>query len=313
MNYIFVNLKRFDVSKDLGGICPENDPKEWIGKVMSESLELKLGEYKQIKILFMLPEGLIITAADTLKQSNCENKENIFIGCQGVYKDNIRHNGNFGAYTTFKPANAVKNLGSTWTIIGHSEERKALYEMIQEYDSESNSGKAKERATKAVNSIINKEVNCALESKLNTLLCVGETAEERGEGTIEEQRARIRQVLETQLADGLKGFTGNTEDYEVVIGYEPIWAIGPGKIPPNGEYIEFVASLIKSILKKNFGFELPVVYGGGLKEENAAEISALSSIDGGLIALTKFTQPVAFETSGLKKIIDKYIVGRKFS
>lgn len=310
MDYIFVNIKRFDVSKELGGICPDSNPKVWIEKVMLETMESGYDEIEQIKVVYLLPEGLITTAIDVLNQHKGNNNQNVVIGCQGVFKDNIRPGGNFGAFTSFKPAAAEKSLGSTWAIIGHSEERKALYDIFEEYDSESKTGKEKERATKATNSIINKKVACAFESGLNVLLCVGETAEERGKGSFEEQKLRIRKILEAQLVDGLKDLDDSIGKHEVVIGYEPIWAIGPGKVPPNGEYIEFVGLLIKDILKENFSFELPVVYGGGLKEENAAEIASLKSIDGGLIALTKFTQPIAFETSGLKRIVDKYISGR---
>jgi triosephosphate isomerase len=306
MKYIFVNLKRFDVSKGLGGICPNGNPKEWINKLISETIELELGKISQTKVIYMLPEGLVITAAEALKMYE-EKTGNIYIGCQGVFKDNIRHDGNFGAFTTFKPAAAVKSLGSTWTIIGHSEERKDIYDIIHEYDCQSQQEKAREIASKTVNSIINKEVYCALESKLNVLLCVGETAEERGVGEFQEQKARIKRVLSDQLVDGLKGIKENMKECEVVIGYEPIWAIGPGKVPPDGEYIEFVGSTIKEILRENFDIQLPVVYGGGLKVENALEIASLKSLDGGLVGLTKFTNPIAFEVNGLKDIIDEYM------
>ena len=53
--------------------------------------------------------------------------------------------------------------------------------------------------------------------------------------------------------------------------------------------------------------ELPVVYGGGLKEENASEMAAVETLDGGLVALTKFTQPIAFDVSSLKNIISAYV------
>lgn len=306
MKYIFVNLKRFDVSKDLGGICPDNNPKEWINKLISETVELGLGKISETMVIYMLPEGLIITAAEALDKYE-EKAGNIFIGCQGVFKDNIRANGNFGAFTTFKPAAAVKSLGSSWTIIGHSEERKVFYDIIEEYDCQCQQEKVREIASKVVNNIINKEINCALESKLNVLICVGETAEERGEGSFQEQKIRIERVLKDQLVDGLKGIKENMKECEIVIGYEPIWAIGPGKTPPNGEYIEFVGSIIKHILKENFNLQLPVVYGGGLKVENALEIASLKSIDGGLVGLTKFTKPIAFEVSGLKDIINEYM------
>lgn len=306
MKYIFVNLKRFDVSRDLGGICPENNPKEWINKLISETIELGLGKISETRVIYMLPEGLIITAAEALRKY-VEEADNVFIGCQGVFKDNIRTDGNFGAFTTFKPAAAVKSLGSTWAIIGHSEERKAFYDILEEYNCQCQQENPREIASKVVNNMINKEIYCALESKLNVLICVGETAEERGEGSFLEQKIRIERVLKDQLVDGLKGIKENMKECEIVIGYEPIWAIGPGKTPPNGEYIEFVGSIIKDIIRDNFNLQLPVVYGGGLKVENALEIASLKSLDGGLVGLTKFTKPIAFEVSGLKDIIYEYM------
>jgi triosephosphate isomerase len=90
---------------------------------------------------------------------------------------------------------------------------------------------------------------------------------------------------------------------QVAIGYEPIWAIGPGKTPPDAEYIGFVSRLIKDKSKALYGIEVPVVYGGGLKPENAKSISGVDSINGGLIALTKFTDEIGFHVDDLKEII----------
>ncbi|MFC1534953.1 triose-phosphate isomerase, partial [Thermodesulfobacteriota bacterium] len=163
------------------------------------------------------------------------------------------------------------------------------------------------KANDTLNSLLNQAVLRALESGINVLFCVGETAEERSEGAFEEQKPKIKEVLRSQLAIGLKG----TEKYhslkKIVIGYEPRWAIGPGKTPPGSEYIGFVSSLIKEEVKGLYGYEPTVVYGGGLKEENAVMISKVKSVDGGLIALTRFTGEIGFEPEGLRSIIQKYI------
>ena len=68
-----------------------------------------------------------------------------------------------------------------------------------------------------------------------------------------------------------------------------------------------MSAYIKSACMELFGFEPPVVYGGGLKEENAAMIAGIKTIDGGLVALTRFTGDIGFEPEGLKKIIEKYL------
>jgi triosephosphate isomerase len=232
----------------------------------------------------------------------------IAVGCQGVHWDNVATGKNFGAFTTAVPAAAAKNLGSSWAIIGHSEERRFKSQIIQAYEPQAASQpELRARAAAAVDGLIQAEVEHALGSGLNVLLCVGEAAEERGEGSFDEQQPRIQAVLEQQLVANLKGLPEMIGDRQVVIGYEPIWAIGPGKIPPGKEYIGFVSAFIQQVVRQNFGYEIPVVYGGGLKEENAAMIASIATIGGGLVALTRFTDEIGFDVSGLKGIVDKYL------
>lgn len=86
-----------------------------------------------------------------------------------------------------------------------------------------------------------------------------------------------------------------------------MWAIGPGKIPPGKEYIGFVSSLIKAIGKESFDIDPTVVYGGGLKEENASMIAGIETIGGGLVGLIRFNGEIAFDVEGLRKIIENYL------
>jgi triosephosphate isomerase len=308
MKEIFVNLKRFDVPRELGGICPRNNPKEWIEWVIEESVRYGLGNLTNIRVTYFLPEALIIPAVETLSIFPQEQVKRLQIGSQGVFRENISPGGNFGAFTTNLPARAAKNLGCTWSIIGHSEERKDKLGVIGRFEPGINEDdQLREKASQTVDSLINDEVLCALQSDIDVLLCVGETAEQRGNGNFEEQKPRIQKVLKSQLVTGLKGIETLLPQRKIAIGYEPIWAIGPGKTPPGSEYISFVSAYIKSVVQESFGFEPIVVYGGGLKEENAGMIAKIATIDGGLVALTKFTGDIAFEPEGLKNIISKYV------
>ena len=79
-----------------------------------------------------------------------------------------------------------------------------------------------------------------------------------------------------------------------------------GKTPPGADYIGFVSSYVKQVVKEEYGFDPIVVYGGGLKEENAAMISSIDTIGGGLVALTRFTGDIGFVVEDLK-IIQKYM------
>ena len=308
MTYIFVNLKRFDVPKNLGGICPVDDPQQWIESVIDESVQFGLGQLDGTMVTYLLPEALLISAMNRLKNHAAEATQTIEIGSQGVFREDIVKGGNFGAFTTNLPAAAVKNLGCTWAIIGHSEERKDKFGLFERFEpSVSSDTTLMKKANDTLNTIIHEEVMWAFKADLNVLLCVGETAEERGEGTFEEQRPRIEAVLNSQLETGLKGIRNYSHKRQLVIGYEPRWAIGPGKTPPGAEYIGFMSSHIKSACVKLFGIEPPVVYGGGLKEENAAMIAGIETIDGGLVALTRFTAEIGFEPEGLRKIIERYL------
>ena len=161
-----------------------------------------------------------------------------------MHWEDVIAGGNFGAFTGLFPSKAAKALGCRWALIGHSEERRAKLELLRNFEhrieSESN---LRNRAAIATNEMINREVLSALSAELNVLLCIGETGEERGHGSFEEQKPRIRQILRQQLELCLKDVGAFPKKVELAIGYEPVWAIGPGKTPPGPEYISFVSNL----------------------------------------------------------------------
>lgn len=307
MKEILVNLKRFDVPRDLGGICPFVNPQEWIESTMKETIDYGLGNINDLHITYFLPEALILSAMDVLKKFPEKETIGLNIGCQGVFREDIKKGGNFGAFTTNLPATAAKNLGCTWVIIGHSEERADMMGLIGEFESNiKKEPELRSHARKIIDDTINKEVLCALGAGLKILVCVGETLEEKGSGEFIEQKSHIKSLLQGQLIRGLTGIKKDMKE-KLVIGYEPIWAIGPGKTPPEKEYISFVSQLIKETVKSEFNFEPIVVYGGGLKVENAGMLAKIDTIDGGLIALTQFTGEIGFSVKGLNEIIHQYL------
>jgi triosephosphate isomerase len=308
MKEIYVNLKRFEVPRQLGGLCPMDNPATWIETVMQETVNSGLGALDNLQLVYLLPEGLIPAANAKLNQLPEPKTRMIEIGCQGVHWEDIRPGKNFGAFTSNLPATAAKSLGSTWAIIGHSEERKAKHQVMKAFEATLESDdNFISQAGEAVDQLVRAEVECALEAGLNVLLCVGESAEERGGGNFEEQKPRIETILKSQLLSNLEPAVAYKKKRKIAIGYEPIWAIGPGKIPPGEAYISFVSDYIKQVIGENFDFSTSVVYGGGLKEENAGMIAGIETIDGGLVALTRFTGQIGFDVSGLKGIVDKYL------
>ena len=124
---------------------------------------------------------------------------------------------------------------------------------------------------------------------LSVLYCIGEKSEEQD---------AWQEVLGAQLDTGLDSL----DKSRVVIAYEPVWSIGPGKTPADKPYIEKVAHFVK---KRTGG--LPVVYGGGLKTDNAAMLASIAEIDGGLIALTRFSGEIGFYPEEYLDIIRLYL------
>jgi len=96
---IQINLKRFDVPRELGGICPFSKPQEWIESVIEDTIKYGLGTIKDLHITYFLPEALILTAIRKLKTFQIKKTKGIDIGCQGVFRDDIKKGGNFGAFT----------------------------------------------------------------------------------------------------------------------------------------------------------------------------------------------------------------------
>ncbi|MCM0649985.1 triose-phosphate isomerase [Clostridium swellfunianum] len=275
MKHIFLNLKRFDIPKELGGVNSIAPIKEWSKYIVGNIQEtLKKYSADDTEFVMFFPEAHLIGAVNERSQSSP-----VKIGCQGVFREDTSIGGNFGAYTTNCTANAVKSIGCEYTIIGHCEERRDMLGIMQEagvYD------------TDAVNRLLNKEVKCAVKSGLKVLYCIGETSEEQ---------QNWQEVLRKQLSIGIEG----VDMSKVIIAYEPVWAIGPGKTPPSKEYIQKVARFIKESTNG-----LSVVYGGGLKADNAEMLASIAEIDGGLIALTRFSGEIGFYPEEYLEIVRAY-------
>ncbi len=276
MKYIFLNLKRFDIPPELGGVNRLAPLPQWGAAVVTGVQEKLRPLAEECRFPVFFPEAHILGAAGALAADSP-----VELGCQGVFRQDTAVGGNFGAFTTGRPAHAAAALGCGWTMIGHCEERRDKAGVLAE---------AGVQDTAAVNRVLNQEVRRAAEAGLNVLYCIGETAEES---------PRRDEVLREQLTVGLEGV--DTADGKVVIAYEPVWAIGPGKTPPGREFIQEVARVIKGITGG-----LPVVYGGGLKTDNAAMLASIPEMDGGLIALTRFTGEIGFYPDEYIEIIHTY-------
>lgn len=277
MKHIFLNLKRFDITPELGGVNRLAEPRAW-GEAVTSSIKQVAERYADVaEFAAFLPEAHLIGAVRGAAQSP------LGVGCQGVHGADTAVGGNFGAFTSLRTGNAVAQLGCGWALIGHCEERVNLRAVMGE------AGAAPEDVERAVNRVLAREVLAAQAAGLKVLFCMGERSEE-----VE----RWEEVLTAQVTAGLEG----ADLANVRIAYEPVWSIGPGKTPADAPYIQKVARLVKSVVPG-----VDVVYGGGLKADNAEMLAGIPEIDGGLIALTRFSGEIGFYPDEYAQIVDLYL------
>jgi triosephosphate isomerase len=173
----------------------------------------------------------------------------------GVYAQNM-HEADSGAFTGEVSAPMLTEIDVQGVILGHSERRQYFGET--------------DRALQA-------KVPKALDSGLVPILCVGETEEERERGDTERKlRHQVQEALDKVASERLA---------DVVVAYEPIWAIGTGQVATPEQAQEacaFVRALVGD-LHRAAGEAVRILYGGSLKPDNAVELLALPDVDGGLI------------------------------
>jgi len=175
----------------------------------------------------------------------------IKLGCQNMSSEDD------GAYTGEISHTMLKELFVKYVILGHSERREYY---------------------KETDFWINKKVKKALEKNLRPIVCVGEKLEDRESGNTEK-------VVEEQVRGSLADITAEQFE-EVVVAYEPVWAIGTGKTA-SAEQAQEVHAFIRGIIADMVGQEaadgLRIQYGGSMKPDNAKELLSQPDIDGGLI------------------------------
>ena len=160
-----------------------------------------------------------------------------------------------GAFTGDVSAEMVKDLGATHTLVGHSERRA----MHQETDA-----------------IVRTKAENAIKAGLTVVICVGETLTEREAG-------KALSVVTAQIRGSVPA---EATAENCVIAYEPVWAIGTGKVPTTDDVAEMhrtIRAELKTVLGENIANNMRILYGGSVKPSNAKELLAVSDVDGALI------------------------------
>jgi triosephosphate isomerase len=175
----------------------------------------------------------------------------IKIGGQNLYWEKE------GAFTGEISGPMLKSAGCDYVLIGHSERRQYFGE---------------------TDATVNKKIFAALDNGLKAIVCIGETLQER-------ESNNTFKVIEKQVKDGLKGLTAE-QWKNIVIAYEPVWAIGTGKTASK-EQAQEVHAFIRKELATLFGAAVAdgarILYGGSVKPENVKELMSQSDIDGALV------------------------------
>ena len=213
-------------------------------------------------------KALITELAPMVKDAACEvvlcvpftNLETALTLCEGtnlhVGAENC-HWAKSGAFTGEISAEMLAEMGVEYVIIGHSERRQYFGE---------------------TDVTVNKRVRAALDAGLKVILCVGEVLEQREQGITEEIVS-----LQTKVA---LGGVSREELANIIIAYEPVWAIGTGKTP-TPEDVEEVHAAVRKVLAKKLGKgvanKMRILYGGSVKPSNAKEFLSLPDVDGALI------------------------------
>tara|TARA_R110002050_G_scaffold141251_2_gene266359 strand:+ start:63691 stop:64452 length:762 start_codon:yes stop_codon:yes gene_type:complete len=221
-------------------------PKEGVDLV-TEVLELiKSTDLTGTKIVFGTPFVSLLAVAESVG-----NTPGVYVASQNISS----YDG--GAYTGETSANMISACGAKMAIIGHSERREYFHE---------------------TNAILATKADKAIGSDLTPIYCCGEVLADR-------KNDSYQTVIQSQIEEGL--FHLSAEDFaNVVIAYEPVWAIGTGETA-SPEQAQAVHAFIRNLVKSKYGAEIAenvsILYGGSMKPTNAKELIGMPDIDGGLI------------------------------
>jgi len=211
-----------------------------------ETFLREIGDEKRVEIVIAPPFTAIPKVSELLSKVHTVN-----LSAQNMSAEKS------GAFTGEISASMLRELFVRHVILGHSE-RRSLYG--------------------ETDGIVNKKTKAALEANLKPIVCIGETLVERDAGKVEE-------VLDTQLKGSLAGLSA--EDlHEIVIAYEPVWAIGTGRTATPDQAQEahaFTRKVLAEISSQAVADKIRIQYGGSVKPENTKALMSQPDIDGALV------------------------------
>lgn len=221
--------------------------------MLVEELKRELASVIGVDIVVCPPFTALQSVGEVLSESN------IALGAQNLYWADS------GAFTGEVSAPMLKDFGTQYVIVGHSERRQYFGE---------------------TNETVNKRILAALNHGLTPIVCVGENLAER-------EANKTFDVIKNHCEGSLKGLTAQQME-KIVLAYEPVWAIGTGKTA-SPEQAQEVHQFIRQLLEKLFGAqtasEVRVQYGGSVSPENIASLIGQPDIDGALVGGASLKAP----------------------
>ncbi len=215
-------------------------------KLLDDILGAGIPLQAQQQVIFAVPFPYLI-----MTRSEVDEETNYFAAAQNCYHKLS------GAFTGEVSAEMLHSIGVPYCIIGHSERREYFGE---------------------TNAVLADKVNLCLDNKIIPIFCCGEPLHIREAGTQNE-------YVSAQLKESLFGLSAR-EIKDIIIAYEPIWAIGTGKTATSAQAQEIHAYL-RSVLAAQYGQhtadEISILYGGSVKANNAKELFSCPDVDGGLV------------------------------
>ena len=200
----------------------------------------KISKYKKANIIYCPPYTLLDQFVKKTKKSK------IVIGAQNCHNDE-----NYGAYTGSINAKMIKDTGSKFVIIGHSDNRQAG----------------------DTNTLINLKIKSAIKQKLKIIFCIGESLKEN-------KKKKTNVILSNQIKSGLKNIKNIDK---IIFAYEPLWSIGTGVIPKSKD-LENRIKVIRNFIIKNYKIKNPrILYGGSVNPDNIVSLNKIPFINGFLV------------------------------
>ncbi|MFM8635550.1 MAG: triose-phosphate isomerase [Planctomycetia bacterium] len=218
---------------------------------LAKAVAARRREAGGVELVLCPPSVYVGTVASALQLSGGESPSGVWLGGQNM------HDKASGAFTGEVAPPMLADMGCRYVILGHSERRTLFGE---------------------TDAIVNVKTKAALAAGLTPIVCVGETLEER-------ESDRTQAVVTTQVHGSLAGLSA-ADLARVVIAYEPVWAIGTGKVatPEQAQEVHaLIRSLLAGLASADIASQVTIQYGGSVKPDNAASLASQPDIDGALV------------------------------